>query len=248
MNNSIFFIPIDGNVPTHIDDTTIYPYNLVGMLSFNIAGNAYIGTATLIRFGKEKESDLLLTCAHNLYDIAEGEASDVMFTPGFNDPQQPYEPISAKAFRYPNGFKQVAVSLLTKPEEATVEQLKEHARYDYALIKLAKPIEIQDIFKFAVVPDQHLTDLAVKMAGYGYYDQEMAHAVGKIAEYEEDRIYHNMSTRAGASGSAIVDSAASRIIGIHTHGDSAKKLNYGVRITDVVYDNLRQWRDEMNND
>ncbi|MGA6119191.1 trypsin-like serine peptidase [Sphingobacterium anhuiense] len=241
MKNQTIFIPIDGNYPEHVKDTTLYPYNTVGLLRFKFGDKPFMGTATLIRFNSDKDSKFLLTCAHNLYDKKLGYARDVTFTRAYNDPKKPFEPIKAKAFYIPEIYKDVALPLLTNPIDIAEADLAEHAKYDYALIKLDESISCDNIYQLQVPSDSDLLNLMVHIDGYGYFKKEMSHAFGVIKSFDQNRLYYGISTKSGSSGSAIVNTKSNQIVGIHTHGLVQKKVNAGVRMTDEIYQELLEW-------
>ena len=76
-----------------------YPYSSIGLLNFKFGGKPAFGTGCLIR------PNIVLTCAHNLYDDKEGRCTDLQFIPEFRDGYGRKYP--ALKFAYPKSYEVV---------------------------------------------------------------------------------------------------------------------------------------------
>ena len=257
------FKPIPGNVPEKItgDKTKASPYYFVGLLDLTFEKTVeiedidsgeiittteetnYIGTGTLIFEPGKTTTQYVLTCAHNLYDPAEGTATKVKFSRGqtttapafqLSDPVKPYPTINATAWYVPDAYKNNAVSRHADFSHLSKELQAVNISYDYGLVKLAEAVDVSDLPQMVVKTDRELTGLAVQINGYGIYDTTMSHATGNLAAPAAGALFYPITTDKGASGSAIMMNDNKSVVGIHTRSVDGKNLNQGVQITEAV--------------
>lgn len=246
LNKENMFAPIPGNVPEKVKDTKITPYKFVGLLKMTFPnGEEYVGTGTVIAKGIEKDSFYVLTCAHNLYDKSDGgKAKKIEFVRAYNDPDKPFASIEAASWHYPEKYPDVAISRHDEKTlllENNIDMLQVDINLDYGIVKLKSSVNSVDGFPGLVVKtSKELQDLAVEINGYGWFDEKMSHAKGLIKEVGDKYLRYPISTKVGASGSAIKKGNSKEIIGIHTRGYN-DKLNQGVRITESVKNEIFDW-------
>jgi len=244
LNQAIAEIVIPGNNPVHVVNTSVNPYCFVGLLQMRFPnGTKYYGTATLIadEGAKDGKSRHLLTCAHNLYDEADGgRAVSVEFTPMYNG-EQAYTPVQAASYYYPVGYSNVAISRMTDASSLSEVEIENDIEQDYAIVKLESYIDAVGAPSTYALPDSELQNAQVELNGYGYFDQEMSHATGAISVVTENTLKYPISTKQGASGTAIMKISNAQIVGIHTRGLPTEELNQGVRITNAVQADIQAW-------
>lgn len=238
-------MPIPGNKPVPVNDTLHIPYIYVGILNMVFPnGEEYYGTGTLILEPGKTESSYVLTCAHNLYDAADGgQAASVTFTQAYSHVFDPYPPITAAELFYPAQYPGVAISRKADISLLGQDLLDANINYDFAVVKLATPIQIVDnpCASPVVKTTDQLENLLVQINGYGYYETTMSHATGTIAEVTDLALLYGITTQVGASGSAIMMNDNKSIVGIHTRSVPEKTLNQGVRITEDVLNLINTW-------
>jgi len=249
LNEENLYAPIPGNIPDPVADTKVAPYKFIGLLKMTFPnGKKYFGTGTVIAKSNENDSHYVLTCAHNLYDSEDGgKATKIEFVRAYNDPDKPFPSIEAVSWKYPDGYPAVSVSkhhekiLLL---ENKIDLLQKDINLDYGIVKLASKVNSVDGFPGLIVKTtEELKNLAVQINGYGWLDEKMSSAKGPIKEVGDKYLRYPISTRVGASGSAITKGNSKEIVGIHTRGYD-DKLNQGVRITQTVKDEFLGWMNE----
>lgn len=237
--------PIPGSDPDPVGDTTKEPYRNVGLLRMTFPNNkTYIGTGTVIAIEDEKNSYYVLTCAHNLFDSSDGgEVKKVEFLRAYNDPKQPFTAIAAKIWHYPAGYPKVAVARTKEHDflQSNHEKLEAEISLDYGIVELISSVDSTDGFPTIVVKTKEdLLNLAVQINGYGFFGKKMSHVAGPIKEVGDTYLRYPLSTKKGASGSAIATANGEQIVGIHTRAYNAK-FNQGVRITESVKKEILKW-------
>jgi V8-like Glu-specific endopeptidase len=224
--------PIPGNRPVAVPDTSIAPYHFTGLLEVTFPnGRKNIGTGILIAEPGKEESRYVLTCAHNLYDLSEGgKATKVEFRRGYNEPSSPFESTDGADFFYPSGY----------PDEVMYRPAINSL--DYGLVKLRAPIRLNGLPAPLVKRREELENMPVQLNGYGWFKKQMSHATGKLDGYTTPTaLRYPISTIRGAAGSAIMAMDNQTIVGIHIGEMDDKMLNKGLRITDSMLRQIREW-------
>lgn len=239
------FEPIPGSNPVHVVDTTKEPYKNVGLLRMTFPNNkTYIGTGTVIAKGEEKNSLYVLTCAHNLYDSSDGgKATKIEFLRAFNDPTKPFDSIEAVSWHYPAGYPAVAISRVDENKllKSQHEKVGAEISLDYGIVKLKTSVASVEGFPVMTVKTKaDLENLPVQINGYGYFGKQMSHVAGPIKEVGDTYLRYPLSTKKGASGSAIATENAKQIVGIHTRAYN-EKYNQGIRIIERVKNEILGW-------
>lgn len=239
------FEPIPGSNPVHVVDTTKEPYKNVGLLRMTFPNNkTYIGTGTVIAKDDEKNSFYVLTCAHNLYDSSDGgKATKIEFLRAFNDPDEPYPSIDAVTWHYPPGYPDVAISRTEENDllKSNHEKVGAEISLDYGIVKLKSAVNSPEGFPGIVVKTkEELQDLAVQINGYGFFGKKMSHVDGPIKVVGDTYLRYPLSTKKGASGSAIATTNGKQIVGIHTRAYS-EAYNQGIRIIESVKNHILDW-------
>lgn len=240
-----FFKPIPGNNPLPVADTTIIPYRYTGLLIMVYPNSTkeFIGTATLIgKNSGDEESIYLLTCAHNLYSRNEGgRAVSIRFARACNFPVLPFEEVDAEEWFYPTDYP-----LVSLPDDVPLrfidsQLIDEDINLDYGIVKLKKAIKPGGELPLihAKETDQ-LLDKPVQINGYGWFNEAMSHATGALTQVNPLSLKYPISTKKGASGSAIMLKDSISIVGIHTR-ETDETLNQGVRITEDVKNEIYSW-------
>lgn len=240
-----FYEPIPGSNPSHVLNTTNEPYKNVGLLRMTFPNNkTYIGTGTVIAIADEKDSYYVLTCAHNLFDSSDGgEVKKVEFLRAFNDPQEPFAAIAAKSWHYPAGYPAVAIARTDEHKflQSNHEKLEAEISLDYGIVKLISSVNSTDGFPGIVVKTKEdLLNLAVQINGYGFFGKQMSHVDGPIKVVGDTYLRYPLSTKKGASGSAIATANGKQIVGIHTRAYSTE-FNQGIRIIESVKKEILKW-------
>jgi glutamyl endopeptidase len=201
-----------------ITNTTAYPYRATGRIDIGCTGTL-IGPRHVV------------TAGHCVYNTSNDQwYSQLNFSPGQNGGSRPYGTITWKR----------AIT--------TTKWTKDHDRnYDYAMIVLN-----QDIGN------------SVGTVGFGYNDSlplynvningypgdkpsgTLWHSFGALKIIQPFRLYHDLDTFGGNSGSAVYVfiSGARTIYGIHAYGVDSTGYNGATRINKPVYDNLKRWISE----
>lgn len=242
----VIFKPIPGNNPEPIHDTLKIPYWYVGILRMTFPnGKNYYGTGTLIVENESQETSYVLTCAHNLYDKADGgRATAVSFEQAFSHVFAPFPVNQAVDFFYPENYPDVSIPRNANLNELGENLLMANINADYALVKLKNPVKLTDVSVAPVVKTkttEELQDLLVQINGYGFYETTMSHATGTISEVTDYALRYGITTAQGASGSAIMMNDNQTIVGIHTRSVPGKNLNQGVRITPEILAQINTW-------
>lgn len=237
--------PIPGNIPESVANSDRIPFDRVGLLRMTFPNSKeYYGTGTLIAINKnDTETKYVLTCAHNLYDQSDGgKATKVTFTRAYNKPDEPYPCVEADNWFYPDGYPDVAIPRIIDVDSLKANDLDAEISLDYGLVELKVAIKINLLPQMKAETVQQLKAKAVQLNGYGWFGTAMSHATGKIGVVTNEWLKYPISTRKGASGTAIMAEDNSTIVGVHTRGTSAtENMNRGIRLTQKVIDKIKGW-------
>ncbi|HFK1809984.1 TPA: serine protease [Bacillus cereus] len=217
-------IGIDDRI--RVNDTTSYPYSAVVHIATQYnSGEIYGCTGALI------SKDTVLTAGHCIYNKEIGGwATNVIVTPGCNGGQAPYLPYK--------GTKLYSVSGWTD---------NENSNYDYGTIKLnGSPGDYTGWFGYRTTYVESPKGLLAVIPGYpadkiGNERYTMWRDYGPIEDVNPSRLTYKIDTYEGQSGSPVYHyfDTGIKIIAIHTRGN--KNMNFGNRITDNVFNNIKRW-------
>jgi glutamyl endopeptidase len=212
-----------------ISDTASYPWSTNASLAIVAADNsAWIGTGWFIG------PRTLVTAGHCVYirdsgvPGRDGWVQRITVMPGRSGDQLPFGTATSNTFRAVTGWTEGG-----------------DPNFDYGVLMLPVPLgEQTGSIGFGAYTDEQLRDQAANIAGYPsdkdagtlWYDSR------QIASLSPRKVYYDIDTVGGQSGSAVycVFDNARIAIAIHTYGDA--NVNSGTRITDDVYNNLVAWR------
>lgn len=198
-----------------VTDTSQSPYRQIVHLEIEYASGRYLtGSGTMIG------PDLILTAAHNVYDVETGEwAREVYAAPGRNGLEQnPYEVYDADSFAILSGY-----------------QVEGASQYDMAVIKLSQKVDSQvgqlEVVKTAAIGQR------IQVPGFPFATPDKQYLMytmfGEIQSISEKVIYYQIDTEGGQSGSPVLNDKG-QIVGVHIAGftnDSEYVVN-GARIVD----------------
>lgn len=237
--------PIPGNVPTRVTDVNVIPYYFVGRLEMDFKDkdgtpSTYYGSATIIG-AKAKDADTtiysLLTAAHNVRDTTELTCFAVRFYPRENDQAEQPQAVTATAWYCPN--KGTPIDGVPIADDYAVVRLETKTRLlpDTTVPSVVIPSD-EDLNKHP----------AINLAGLYWWDENNGRAMyvgtGTIGEATPQELRYAISTRRGASGTAITLAAKGplKIIGVHDKAGGAKQqYNIGHRITARSHADIQEW-------
>src|ERR1700722_15716726 len=198
-----------------VADTTQWPYLFHSQLTMHFPNGEYGGSGILV--GPHH----LLTAAHNVYDPDKKEwATRIVAQLGLNDDMAPFGDLKAvKIYTFEDWIK------------------KKDPNFDLALIILDRSMGIQTGWcGLLCLEDNDLLQEEIRITGYpgdkGFKQMwTMSHAIKKV---EPERIFYDIDTYGGQSGSGIWINKWGNpyTIGIHTLGEGGMyEGNSGVRLS-----------------
>jgi glutamyl endopeptidase len=204
---------------TQITATTTYPYRVIGRIAVGCTG-------TLV--GPRH----VLTAGHCVYNIDTDKwYSNLDFSPGQNGASKPYGTISWKRALSVKGW--------------TTSHLRD---YDYAMIILNQDIGNSNGW-LGYGWQNPMPAHNVNINGYPGDKQpagSMWHSFCQLQIIQDFRLYYACDTFGGESGSAVyVYKSADQsrtIYGIHAYGVDSTGLNGATRITQSVFDKIKEWK------
>lgn len=218
-------IGADDRVP--IADTTKLPWRMICALRIRFAnGRNYVGTGWFIG------PRTVMTAAHCVFVHDEGGwPREVEVIPGLNGTLRPFGSAIGRRFRAPSGW-------INSPD----------SDFDYGAIILDQDVgQRVGYFGYAVMNNTQLKATDANIAGYPA-DRDSAtkqyfHA-RTLINATTKRLVYDIDTFGGQSGSPIyLNTGGQRVaVGIHTTGSS--RSNSGTRITNAVFKNMTNWRNE----
>ena len=212
-----------------ITNTNIYPWRANASLLITAADNSmWIGTGWFIG------SHTLMTAGHVVciknsgVPGRDGWVKKIQVMPGRNGTSLPYGSVTSTNFHSVTGWTINGSEL-----------------YDYGAIIL--PINLGNTvgwFGFGVYSDAALVNTIGNISGYPgdkpdgtqWYDNH------KIASVGTRKVYYDIDTAGGQSGSAVyrIINGSRFAIAIHAYGGAT--TNSGTRITTPVYNNMKAWK------
>jgi V8-like Glu-specific endopeptidase len=224
----------DGRV--RVFQTGEWPYRVHGHLIMTFAsGNQYVGSGTMVG------PSHVLTAGHNLYSHSRGEgwATKVIFIPAQNEEMAPWGEAEGMALLSLKGWVNNADPRLSMP-------------YDMGMIILDK--EIGNWTGWLGVfsgPDELLKPLTVNVTGYpgdkgepSHWSTQMWTMGHTVKSIDEDKLYYDIDTYQGQSGSALWTEYKDRyyIVGVHTYGEGIEgQGNSATRITKGKFSRILDW-------
>jgi glutamyl endopeptidase len=212
-----------------ITDTSRYPWRAHASLLITAADNSlWIGTGWFIG------PHTLATAGHVVYIInsgvpgRDGWVKSINVMPGRNGSTLPYGSVTSTSFRSVRGWT------------TTGDQ-----NYDYGAIILPSDLgATTGWFGFGVWPDADLLSITGNLSGYPgdkpagtqWYDART------IASVDAQKVYYDIDSAGGQSGSAVYRLYDGGRYGIAVHAYGGATTNSGTRIVQPVYDNLVAWK------
>jgi len=189
--------------------------------------NTYLGTGTLI------SSNIVLTCAHNVYDLEyKYEYSNIEFFPALND----------GVYLHSSKVKKICY-----PEEYTKYHMDNEYRfqYDYAILFLEENYEDNYGYFGIKIHSDEMIDSEFSLYGYPgdkEFGTQLWGMEGTVQVTDSLYTYNTIDTSGGQSGSALFkkNNEAFYISGIHVAADY-KNYNKAVIINSERFFNILKW-------
>ena len=206
-----------------ITNTGIYPWRVHCSLLITAADNSkYIGTGWFIG------PHTVMTAGHVVYIQNSGWVKNILVMPGRNGGSLPYGSITSTSFRSVTGWTTSG-----------------DWNYDYGAIIL--PSDLGNTigwFGFRDFSDSDLVSSIGNLSGYPgdkpsgtqWYDWH------KIASVDPRRVYYDIDTYGGQSGSAVYRVINGGRYGIAIHAYGGATTNSGTRIVTPVANNMLAWK------
>jgi glutamyl endopeptidase len=212
-----------------ITNTSVYPWRVHASLLITAADNSlWIGTGWFIG------PHTLITAGHVVYiknsgvPGRDGWVRSINVMPGRNGGTLPYGSVTSTNFRTVNGWANSG-----------------DENYDYGAIII--PTELGNTvgwFGFGVWSDADLQGVTANISGYPgdkpagtqWYDFQT------IASVNARKVFYDIDTAGGQSGSAAYRIVNGGRYGIAIHAYGGATTNSGTRIVQPVYDNMVAWK------
>src|SRR5262245_55667773 len=212
-----------------ITSTSVYPWRAHASLLITAADNSrWIGTGWFIG------PHTLMTAGHVVFiknsgvPGRDGFVRSIQVMPGRNGSTLPYGSVTSTNFRTVNGWANDGSEL-----------------YDYGAIII--PTELGSTtgwFGFGVYDDATLTSSTGNIAGYpgDKPSGTLWYAARTIASVGPRKVYYDIDTAGGQSGSAVyrIVNGSRYAVAVHAYGGAV--TNSGTRIVAPVYNNMLAWR------
>lgn len=208
-----------------VDNPSNYPHRAICRLIITRDdGQVAVGSGWLSGEGT------VTTAGHCVYsnELKKWHKS-IIVIPGKNNQSEPYGRVTSSNFWSVKGWTENA-----------------NQEYDYgAIILPSKMGKTVGYFGFRYDPDDAIKNLLIINSGYpadksGNLVDTQWYMKGKIERLEERKVYYNLDTYGGNSGSSVwIDDVKYQVICIHAYGGCP---NSGTRVNKEVFDNLLKWR------
>jgi glutamyl endopeptidase len=212
-----------------ITNTDVYPWRVHASLLITAADNSkWIGTGWFIG------PHTLITAGHVVHiknsgvPGRDGWVKNIVVMPGRNGNTLPYGAITSNIFRSVTGWTNNG-----------------NENYDYGAIIIPRDLgNVTGWFGFGVYSDSDLLASTGNISGYPgdkptgtqWYDYH------KIASVNSRKVYYDIDTYGGQSGSAVYRIINGGRYGVAIHAYGGATTNSGTRIVTPVFDNLRAWK------
>jgi V8-like Glu-specific endopeptidase len=212
-----------------ITNTASYPWRVHASLRITAADNSvWIGTGWFIG------PHTLMTAGHVVHIKNSGVAGQdgwvkkIQVMPGRNGSTLPFGSVTSTSFRSVTGWTQNG-----------------DENYDYGAIII--PTELGNTvgwFGFGVWPDAELLACTGNISGYpaDKPDGTQWYAYRQIASVNSRKVYYDIDTFGGQSGSAVYRIINGSRYGIAIHAYGGAVNNSGTRIVTPVYNNMVAWK------
>ena len=212
-----------------ITNTSVYPWRVHASLLITARDNSkWVGTGWFIG------PHTLATAGHVVYiknsgvPGRDGWVRNIIVMPGRNGSTLPYGAVTSTNFRSVTGWTNNG-----------------NENYDYGAIILPSDLgNSTGWFGFGVYSDSDLLASIGNISGYPadkptgtqWYDHH------KIASVNSRKVYYDIDTYGGQSGSAVYRIKNGGHYGIAIHAYGGTTTNSGTRIVTPVFENLRAWK------
>jgi glutamyl endopeptidase len=212
-----------------IQATSIYPWRAHASLLITAADNSqWIGTGWFIG------PHTLMTAGHVVHiknsgiSGRDGWVRSIQVMPGRNGQSLPYGSITSRSFRSVIGWT-----------------VNGDENYDYGAIVLPSDLGLTTgWFGFGVWGDSELTSVTGNISGYpgDKPSGTQWYAARRIASVNARKVYYDIDTAGGQSGSAVYRIINGGRYGIAIHAYGGATTNSGTRIVSPVFSNMLNWR------
>jgi len=212
-----------------IQSTNIYPWRVHASLLITAADNSqWIGTGWFIG------PHTLMTAGHVVHIKNSGIASrdgwvrSIIVMPGRNGASLPYGSVTSTSFRSVVGWT-----------------VNGDQNYDYGAIILPTNLGLTTgWFGFGVWGDSELTAATGNISGYpgDKPSGTQWYAARRIASVNARKVYYDIDTAGGQSGSAVYRIMNGGRYGIAIHAYGGATTNSGTRIVSPVFSNMVNWK------
>lgn len=212
-----------------ITNTSAYPWRVhASLLIIAADGTAYVGTGWFIG------PHTLATAGHCVYiknspvHARNGWVQSIQVMPGRNGSDLPFGAVTSTEFYSVLGWTQNG-----------------DPSYDYGAIVLPTDLGNQTgWFGFGVYSDEDLDSATLNIAGYpsDKDDGTQWYHSNRVASVNSRKLYYNIDTVGGQSGSAVYRIIDGSHYGAAIHAYGGAITNSGTRITNPVYNNLLAWK------
>jgi V8-like Glu-specific endopeptidase len=210
-------------------DTAFDPWRKICALEITAKdGSQFIGTGWIAG------PRLIITAGHCVFNKTyDGWMESIQVIPGRDGELEPFGRYSSKLLRTMERWS-------TAGDE----------NYDVGAIILSEDLDDKlGSFTFGFYPEHRLISQMVNISGYPRCTagEEQMHHSNRICDVTDHKLYYDVDTEGGQSGSPIWFYSDSEldpvVIGVHSNG-AGKSLNAnsGVRITSVLVDKIAEWR------
>lgn len=216
---------------TKIVNTHLYPWRMICSLQIiGKDGSPYVGTGWLAG------PRLIITAGHCVFHktLLGGWAEEITVIPGKNADNEPFGSFKSKTFRTLTKWR-------TEGDES----------YDVAAIILEEDVGTRlGYFSFGAYPDNVLNTQMINISGYPgtAFGEEQWHHSNRVVDVLTRKIYYDVDTEGGQSGSPIWiyenNESAPIVVGIHSYGaGNGIHANSGVRINNALAAQIVKWRE-----
>ena len=212
-----------------ITNTAIYPWRAHCSLLITAADNSmWIGTGWFIGPHTVMTAGHVVCIKNSGVAGRDGWVKNILVMPGRNGSSLPYGSVTSTSFRSVTGWTQDGSQY-----------------YDYGAIILPTNLgNTTGWFGFGVYSDSDLVASVGNIAGYPgdkptgtlWYDYH------KIASVNTRKVYYDIDTYGGQSGSSVYRITNSGRYGIAIHAYGGATTNSGTRIVTPVYNNMVTWK------
>jgi len=215
----------------------IYPWSVHGHMRMEfLPSSVYIGSGTLIG------NQYVITAAHNLFDRDTKTAvKKLKFFPGKNGATIPYESIVTHFAVHPDWYN----------TSLSNDKAKE---VDIGVVKLKDSLgDSAGFYGYREFDESEIKGKKLNVTGYpGEYSGKYMYTMeGDLKKVEDHRIYYDIDTSGGQSGSGIWvniqdpgDTEESPyVIGVHAYG--SVDTNSGTRLTHEKAEKLKTWLEKL---